>query len=90
MPLKRDEIEQMVEEEVAPAELLFADGFDECIMGLHWKAFDHETCVVYDRSKMIEQLMADDMTYQDAQEHFDFHIAGAYVGPHTPIFCTTT
>jgi len=83
----RAKIEQMVENEVAPAELLFADGFDECILGLHWQTFNHETCVVYDRDKMLKKLMDDDMTYEDALEYFDFNIAGAYAGPHTPIYC---
>jgi len=88
--MNRADIEQMADDGRAPAGLLFADGFDDCIIGLHWQTFDHESCVVYDRDKMIRQLLGQGLTYGDAQSHFDFNIAGAYVGKHTPLFCTTT
>ena len=83
----RTHIEELVEEELAPEGLLFADGFDECIVGIHWEAFNHESCVFYDRDKMLKKLMEDDMSYEDALEYFDFNIAGGYVGKHTPIYC---
>ena len=87
--MNRADIEQMADDGLVPADLLFADGFDDCIIGLHRQAFDHESCVVYDRDKMIRQLLNQGLTYGDAQEYFDFNIAGAYVGKHTPLFCTT-
>ena len=30
------------------------------------------------------------MTREDAMEHFDYNIAGSYVGPKTPIFVYCT
>jgi hypothetical protein len=69
--------------------LTFADGFDACILGLasHFGERGHEQRVLYDKNKMIEQLAAEmDDDYDAANEHFDFNIAGAYVGPSTPAF----
>ena len=76
-------IEQMVEEGTADGELLFADGYDDCIIGVN----DARTCVIYDQQGIIKKLMADGMDFIDAREYFDFNIGGAYVGPHTPIYC---
>jgi len=45
----------------------------------------HHTFACYDTNKIIKILMAD-MPYEDAVEHFDFNIAGAYVGANTPVF----
>jgi hypothetical protein len=68
---------------------LFADGFDDCIIGVSdsWSGASRPTRVVYSTDKIIAKLMADDgCTYEEALEHFDFNIAGAYVGEHTPVF----
>lgn len=62
-------------------ELLFADGFDDAIIGI-----DEQTLrIIYSVGKCIEILeneMAD-----DAIEYFDFNVRGAYVGEKTPIWC---
>lgn len=60
---------------------LFADGFDDCIIG-----FTDDGVVVYDRVGIIETLVVDGMDVDEAEEYFCFNIAGAYVGPKTPIF----
>ena len=65
--------------------LLKADGFDHCIMGLGRQA--NQFFIVYDEDKVIETLMdRDGMSMDDAREHFEFNIAGAYVGSGTPAF----
>ena len=69
-------------------ELLFLDppeDYDKCIMGIGDRC-GMEPCVVYDRSKVIQVLMDGDMDEEGAEEFFEFNIAGAYVGEHTPIF----
>ena len=38
---------------------------------------------------MIEQL-AEDMTHEEAEEYFEFNIAGAYVGENTPTYIDRT
>ena len=66
-------------------ELLTADGFDEAIVGVVERIGIQAIC--YDKDKVIEILMKqDDMLYEEAVEYFEFNIAGAYVGEHTPFF----
>ena len=67
---------------------LFADGFDEAIMGTA-NAFGQRSVVAYDVEKIIKKLMKDGMTYDEAREYYNFNIIGAYVGESTPIFVET-
>ena len=61
---------------------LFADGFDEAIIG-----YDANCTVVYDYDECMKILMKrDDMTKQDAHEYMEFNVVNAYVGDFTPIF----
>lgn len=63
---------------------MFADGFDDAIIGLCQRT----NCVIYSVQKIIQILMVKEgMEYFDAVEHFDFNIAGGYLGELTPIFC---
>jgi hypothetical protein len=63
-------------------EILKADGFDDCIIGQ-----DHRTGrLIYSVDKIIEQLVSEGLSYEDAVEHFGFNIGCAYVGEDTPIF----
>ena len=64
-------------------ELLFADGFDEAIIGIA-RQFSSQEFVAYDRAKCIEILMRD-MTEDEAEEYFEFNVIGAWVGPGTPV-----
>ena len=65
--------------------VLTADGLDFALVGV---ADVHDGRVaIYDTDKVIELLMTrDGMDHDEAVEFFDFNIAGAYVGPGTPIF----
>ena len=67
-------------------EALFADGFDEAIMG--WEA---SSCVVvYDYLKCMNILMErDGMAKQEAHEYMEFNVINAYVGDFTPSFVHT-
>ena len=65
-------------------ELIYADGYDDAIIGVGG-AFN-QRAVVYDIAKVLEVLVAEGATYEDAEEFFGFNISGAYVGEHTPIF----
>ena len=68
------------------SDLIKIDGFDAAIVGVASR-IGSEDFLVYSREKCIEILMADDdMNYDDADEYFDFNIAGAYVGEATPAF----
>jgi hypothetical protein len=78
---RKDIIDSFEEEE-----LLFVDGFDAAIIGIDTVSFR----VVYNKEIMIEVLIAEGMSYEDALEHFSYNIEGAYVGEKTPIYCQTT
>ena len=66
-------------------ELITYDGLDDAIIGLA-RQFTSTTAIAYDLGKVIEILIADGMTREDAVEHFHFNILGGWVGLHTPIF----
>ena len=78
-------------------EALLADGFDSAILGM-CEIFGTSPVVAYDRDKCIEILMdnfedsslnnLDEDLYTMAVEHFDFNVAGSYVGENTPVFLT--
>lgn len=64
---------------------LKADGFDDAVIGVE---IGDPMRLVYSVTKVIEKLVAiDEMSVEDAIEHFEFNIRGAYVGEQTPIWC---
>jgi hypothetical protein len=65
-------------------ELLKADGFDDAILGVVQRMGIQAIC--YDQDKVIDILMGDGMTYEEAVEYFEFNVAGAWVGESTPFF----
>ena len=65
--------------------MLFADGYDEAFIGLGWRFHDGPVAV-YDREKMMEMLMEEGSSFDDAMEHFEFNIVGGWVGAFTPMF----
>ncbi len=66
------------------AEARFADGYDMAIIGI--TEVDEGYRVCYDIGRVLEILVITGMTEEEAIEYYDFNIAGAYVGPLTPIF----
>ena len=68
-------------------DILLADGFEEAFIGVG-KSFAGEPSAVYDRGQCLE-ILAREMTYEEAEECFQFNTEGAYMGPHTPIFAIT-
>jgi len=70
-------------------EILRADGLDEACMGWSdsWNGNERNIRLVYDIAKVINILQErDGMTYEGAVEHYEFNIAGSYVGKKTPIY----
>lgn len=80
MGRKRDIRKELVEQ-TGDESLLFADGFDDAIIGLEYGT----NRVVYDQDKIMNVLLQS-MGPTDAFEYFDFNIACAYVGERTPIY----
>ena len=74
---------------------LFADGFNDCVIGGTSKGL-----VVYSTELILESLMKsnddadtldDDELLTEAIEHFEYNIAGSYMGEMTPIYvCSGT
>ena len=64
---------------------LFADGFDDAIMGVDLNS--EVPRVVYSVEKMVFILMhRDDMSEDEALEYLDFNVFQAYLGEGTPIY----
>lgn len=63
-------------------DILFADGLDDAIIGFEpnlWK-------VVYSRNKVLDSLVKDGMSEDEAMEYADYNIFAAMVGDKTPIW----
>jgi hypothetical protein len=58
--------------------------FDNCAVGVVIR-FGQDPVICYDYNYVIAQLMQD-MSEEDAVEHFHFNIIGAYIGKQTPFF----
>ena len=74
--------EEIIEHYGDTDNILFADGFDDCIIGFEpnmWK-------VVYSRTKCIESLIKDGMDMDASAEYLEFNTFGAYMGKKTPIW----
>jgi hypothetical protein len=72
-------------EYVGESEGLQADGFEDCIIGVAERC-SQQPLLVYDVNKIIEKLMKDGLSYDEAREHYEFNIVGAWVGEGTPLF----
>ena len=75
---KRDQLLAFVPDDT----LLFADGFDDAIIGLDTLSLK----VVYSKQQMIEILVNEDMTPEDAIEFLEYNTWNTYVGEQTPIY----
>jgi len=80
------EIREWLEEE--DPEILLADGFDDCLIGVVERA-GGSVVAAYDTNKVLAKLMdRDGMDEEAASEFFEFNILGAYMGDRTPVFIT--
>lgn len=61
------------------------DGLDEAIVGLASQYTKTPVVLCYDREKILEILMRDGMTAEDAEEYFEFNIGCLWAGDSTPI-----
>ena len=62
---------------------LFMDGFEDAIIGIG-RQHSKPSLVVYDRQKCI-QILAKDMSWEEAVEFFSFNCEGAWMGENTPL-----
>ena len=68
--------------------LLKMDGFDDCIAGVV-ERIGQEPIICYDKTKVLDQMVKDGMTYEEAVEYFEYNQMGAWVGERTPCFLIT-
>ena len=63
---------------------LLADGFDQSLVGITQGV---NPVAIYDVNLMVNHLVDQDgMTEEDAVEHLEFNVVGAYVGEKTPMY----
>ena len=62
-------------------DVMLCDGFEEALIGIA-DQYHRKPIAVYDRNKIIE-ILAKDMSYEEAEEYFDYNIFQAWVGEQT-------
>lgn len=78
------DIRERLVEQYGDEDLLFADGFDEAIVGV---SLGSTYRTVYDARLMVAKLIREDeMDYASAWEYLDFNTFQAHVGERTPIY----
>ena len=82
--LTRKDIEEWLEERELT--LLLADGFEDAFLGVD--VTGDEPRAVYSIDACL-RILSEDMDPDDAEEYFWFNVAGAHVGPQTPLFILT-
>lgn len=65
------------------SEFLKADGFDAAVIGLEEKSGR----LIYSARKIIQILIEEGLSEEDALDHYYYNVEGAYVGDLTPIYC---
>ena len=63
--------------------MLTANGFEKAFIGVGTQ-FNKEVAV-YDKNKCID-ILAEDMSIDEAHDFFEYNVVGAYVGECTPVF----
>jgi len=65
--------------------LKIADGFDGAVLGVGRRCSQPDL-VVYSYEKCVAVLEAQGLSHEDALEHMEFNVVGAWMGDETPIF----
>ena len=86
---KRDGIQKYLEQYFPDdiEDILLADGLEEAFIGVS-RSFAGAHVAVYDIDIIMEVLVTQGMTLEEAHEYFEFNTLGSYMGPHTPIYLT--
>lgn len=77
--------EELIDKYSLDEDVLFMDGFDDCILGV-CDMFGRPTVVAYDEDAVMVGLIDQGMSEEEAQDLFDFNQLGAWLGPYTPVF----
>ena len=66
-------------------EAMMADGLEDACVGVMMR-FGQGPVALYDYDKCIEIFMKEGSSEEEAVEHFEFNVMGAWVGDGTPAF----
>ena len=76
---------EQITEEYPDEQFLYPTGYEDCVVGVD----SENLLLVMDSDKIIEKLInEEDMTPEDAQEHFSYNISGSK-GEGYPIYIRT-
>jgi hypothetical protein len=64
---------------------LEANGFEKAIIGVGYRC-GKPPIMVYSKYKCIRILTKRGMTWEQAEEYFDYNVQGSWMGEGTPIF----
>jgi len=78
---------ELIADSVEGALFLDPADYDEAIIGLAYR-FGMMPVVAYDRTRVVD-ILARDMSREDAEEFFEFNTIGAWMGDSTPVFIDT-
>lgn len=70
------------------ADLLFMDPpetYDSCILGVVLRC-GTEPVVVYDTRAVVDKLIEQGMSHEEALEWFEFNVIGSWMGEKTPFY----
>jgi hypothetical protein len=68
-------------------ELMSMDGYEDCIVGIV-EQFGRPPILCYNKILVIQKMIDDGASPEEAEEYFDYNQIGAYVGESTPCFLT--
>lgn len=63
-------------------EFMIATGLNEAVIGVD----EFSMRIIYSMKKCTDILMESGMDEEEAEEYFDYNVAGAYIGDKTPIW----
>ena len=66
--------------------LLIADGLNDAFIGIIMRFNVLEPVACYDYDRVIQVLMEDGTTEEEAIEYFEYNVIGAWVGERTPCY----
>lgn len=78
---QEEELQRYDEESDEP---LYADGFDDALIGLGVQF--NQRVAIYDYDKCLDILEKSGMPPEDAIEYMEYNVLGAYMGRRTPVF----
>jgi len=85
-PVTREEIVQLLSD--CDEDILLADGFEDAFLGVGERC-GGPSVAVYDYEQALSVLVRrDGLSEEEAEEHLQFNVLGAYAGPNTPYFLT--